>query len=119
MLEEILLKFAGTVLLVSHDRDFMDNVITSLVVLDGHGGVSEHVGGYSDWEARGGSLSEARAHPSAKTKGSSKQVTAANTPATPTKKRKLSYKEQRELDKLPGIIETLEQQQSKWDTPST
>ena len=56
LLEEILLTFDGTVLLVSHDRDFMDNVVTSLLVLEGHGVVSEHAGGYSDWDARGGRL---------------------------------------------------------------
>ena len=61
LLEEILLDFEGTVLLVSHDRDFMDNVVTSLLVLEGDGHVSEHAGGYSDWEARGGRLHAADA----------------------------------------------------------
>jgi ATP-binding cassette subfamily F protein uup len=111
LLEEILLEFEGTVLLVSHDRVFMDNVVTSLIVMDGQGGVSEHVGGYSDWESRGGSLS-----PPAPTS----PVQAAhieNSPATGNQqkdspRRKLSYNEQRELGRLPGQIETLEQQQS-------
>ena len=61
LLEDILLGFDGTVLLVSHDREFMDRVVTSLLVLDGVGGVTEHVGGYSDWEARGGHLSQSLA----------------------------------------------------------
>jgi ATP-binding cassette subfamily F protein uup len=114
LLEEILLNFDGTVLLVSHDRAFMDNVVTSLMVLDGQGGVSEHVGGYSDWEARGGCLQEVRdgaptqagaVKPRGRTGGSGKpRVNAV---------RKRSYKEQRELKSLPGQIEALEQQQAK------
>jgi ATP-binding cassette subfamily F protein uup len=112
LLEEILLGFEGTVLLVSHDRDFMDHVITSLIVLDGEGGVNEYVGGYSDWEARGGSLSEALASPSKK---AAKPVTAAsvaNQKPTGSKKAKLSYQDQRELGNLPGKIEKLEKQQA-------
>ena len=58
LLEEILLTFDGTVLLVSHDREFMDNVVTSLLVVEGNGVVSEHAGGYSDWLRRGGRLVE-------------------------------------------------------------
>jgi len=112
LLEEILLRFEGTVLLVSHDREFMDNVVTSLLVLDGLGGISEHVGGYSDWEAHGGILSEAQ--PSSPDKTSRKPKRASPTkPAAPGGKRKLSYKEQRELDSLPVRIEALEQQQSE------
>ena len=106
LLEEILLGFEGTVLLVSHDRDFMDNVITSLIVLDGKGGVNEYVGGYSDWEARGGSLTEARSG----TDGKISAVTekAGKRPARTPAKAKLSYKDQRELGNLPGKIEKLE-----------
>jgi ATP-binding cassette subfamily F protein uup len=121
LLEEILLGFEGTVLLVSHDREFMDNAVTSLVVLDGRGGVSEHVGGYSDWEARGGTLSEAQPAPASESEPGQKRPPAASaksrpatrpTPADPPK-RKLSYKEQRELAGLPAQIETLEQQQRR------
>ena len=104
LLEEILLSFEGTVLLVSHDRDFMDNVITSLIVLDGNGGVNEYVGGYSDWEARGGSL---------KPPGPAKESPKAEQKPPSEKKQKLSYKLQRELGNLPGIIEKLENQQSR------
>ncbi len=112
LLEEILLDFDGTVLLVSHDREFMDNVVTSLIVLDGQGNVNEYVGGYSDWQARGGSLSEAtalasKADKSAKNSGSAKQM------QTTVNKPKLSYKGQRELAGLPGKIEILEKQQSQ------
>jgi ATP-binding cassette subfamily F protein uup len=110
LLEEILLNFEGTVLLVSHDRDFMDNVITSLMVLDGTGDVSEYVGGYSDWEARGGSLAGAQAGASEKTTKPRKNVSAANEKPAKAKKPKLSYNDQRELGNLPGRIEKLERQ---------
>ena len=116
LLEEILLTFEGTVLLVSHDRDFMDNVITSLIVLDGKGGVNEYVGGYSDWEARGGSLSDVAGTGSlAKASKSETDSFIKKKPAT-SAKAKLSYKDQRELGNLPGKIEKLEQQQSELET---
>jgi ATP-binding cassette subfamily F protein uup len=112
LLEEILLTFEGTVLLVSHDREFMDNVVTSLLVLDGHGGISEHVGGYSDWEARGGRLSEAQPFAAAQPAPAPKSAPAKEQRRMP-QKRKLSYREQRELDKLPERLESLENQQSE------
>jgi ATP-binding cassette subfamily F protein uup len=110
LLEEILLGFDGTVLLVSHDRDFMDHVVTNLMVLDGAGGISEHVGGYSDWEARGGSLTEAAPVPADKPAKPAAPVTATGVDQPAVKKRRLSYKEQRELGSLPLQIEKLEQQ---------
>ena len=112
LLEEILLTFEGTVLLVSHDRDFMDNVITSLIVLDGTGGVSEYVGGFSDWEARGGSLEGARAGASEKATKPKINDSAASKKQADPKKPKLSYNDQRELGSLPGKIEKLEKQQA-------
>jgi ATP-binding cassette subfamily F protein uup len=120
LLEEILLAFEGTVLLVSHDRDFMDNVVTSLMVLDGQGGITEHVGGYSDWEARGGELAESLSPADKATKpvtqfaaGRAAEPAAEASSKTVKKPRKLSYKDQRELDSLPAQIEKLEQQQAK------
>lgn len=113
LLEEILLGFEGTVLLVSHDRDFMDNVITSLIVLDGNGGVDEYVGGYSDWEARGGSLSGVSTKSSNKLAGQVKESPKPKQKASSEKGQKLSYKLQRELGNLPGKIEKLENQQSQ------
>jgi ATP-binding cassette subfamily F protein uup len=113
LLEEILLNFEGTVLLVSHDRDFMDNTITSLIVLDGKGGVNEYVGGYSDWEARGGSLSDAQASPSKKKDKPITETSVGNRKQAAIKKPKLSYKDQRELGNLPGKIEKLEKQQTR------
>jgi ATP-binding cassette subfamily F protein uup len=113
LLEEILLEFEGTVLLVSHDRVFMDNVVTSLIVMDGQGGVSEHVGGYSDWESRGGSLSPPPVQAaSSATQAAHSENRPAGNQQNDSPRRKLSYNEQRELGRLPGQIETLEQQQS-------
>jgi len=113
LLEDILLNFDGTVLLVSHDRNFMDNVITSLIVLEGDGRIGEYVGGYSDWEARGGRFPDLLAPSSAiDTVGTTTE--ASSTPAQPQQsKRKLSYKDQRELEQLPGLIETLESRQGE------
>ncbi len=115
LLEEILLDYEGTVILVSHDRAFMDNVVTSLLVLEGEGVVSEHAGSYSDWEARGHTLTSARppeqagpgdVHPAAR--GGDPTTSR---PGRPAAKRKRSYKEQRELEALPAQIEALEERQ--------
>ena len=113
LLEELLLDFDGTLLLVSHDRTFMDNVVTSMLAFEGEGRVREYVGGYTDWIRQGGKL------PPAPWEGAARQQTeptseavkkAAPAPAAePTKKAvKLSYKLQRELDALPAEIERLE-----------
>jgi len=114
LLEEVLLEFSGTVVLVSHDRDFMDRVVTSLLVIDEQGNVEEQAGSFSDWEARGGTLfstvDEARSTAKvAKQRHLSKEQPAAK----PSPKRKLSYKEQRELDELPALIASLEGQQAE------
>ncbi|MDT3721814.1 ATP-binding cassette domain-containing protein [Pseudomonas oryzihabitans] len=109
LLEEVLLSFEGTVLMVSHDRAFLDNVVTSTLVFEGEGRVQEYVGGYQDWLRQGGSprllgvqTREDKPAPAAKVEPA--PVAAAAAPA----KRKLSYKEQRELDALPAAIETAE-----------
>ena len=103
LLEEILLNFEGTLLLVSHDRAFMNNVITSTISLDGSGKVREYVGGYDDWIRQGGTLSIAKQRPA---KAAAKTTAETKPKAKPAKK--LSYKAQRELEQLPGIIEALE-----------
>ncbi|MGE6322133.1 ATP-binding cassette domain-containing protein [Pseudomonas oryzihabitans] len=111
LLEEVLLSFEGTVLMVSHDRAFLDNVVTSTLVFEGEGRVQEYVGGYQDWLRQGGSprllgvqtREDSKPAP-AKVEPAAAPVAAAAAPA----KRKLSYKEQRELDALPGAIETAE-----------
>ncbi len=111
LLEEILLDFEGSVLLVSHDRDFMDSVVTSLLIMEGDGRVDDQAGGYSDWEARGGRLKDlGNQQPSVKTAESTAPAPKAEAPKRP---RKLSYKDQRELDALPATIELLEQEQAE------
>jgi ATP-binding cassette subfamily F protein uup len=120
LLEEQILNFAGTVLLVSHDRDFMDNTVTALLVVENDGHVSEHAGSFSDWEARGFKLKALDPNSKDESAQAAKpQTSASNTPApkvqatsapAPAPKRKLSYKEQRELDALPDQIDTLETQ---------
>jgi len=110
LLEEILLEFDGTVLLVSHDRDFMDRVVTSLLVMEGAGRVTEHAGNYSEWERR-----------KSRRPANKKETESPAKPAVATgkaesgkapKKRKLSYGEQRELDALPQEIASLESRQA-------
>ena len=112
LLEEVLLEFKGTVLLVSHDREFLDNVVTSVMVFEGDGAVSQYVGGYRDWVARGGALLAKQERTE-----NARPVTAAGDPdrtaqAAPVVK-KLSYKDQRELEQLPEQIERLELQQQE------
>ena len=113
LLEEILADFKGTLLLVSHDRDFMDIVVTSLLVMGEDGSIEEQAGGYSDWESRGGRLVAEAADGSPTT--TSKKIAMVDDAVTEAKakpRRKLSYKEQRELDGLPAHIEGLEEQQA-------
>lgn len=108
LLEEILVEFKGTLLLVSHDRAFMDNVVTGIMVFTGGGQVREYVGGYSDWVAHGGSLPAATDKPVAVT-SSAEDVAAVKpgpAPSPPNKKR--SYQIQRELDNQPALVEKLE-----------
>ena len=120
LLEEILLDFQGTVLLVSHDRAFMDNVVTSLLVLPGDGTIDEQAGGYSDWEARGGGLIAERAPGGggatsavATAPKTSAPDTATSTATHTATKKKLSYREQQELADLPARIESLEARQAE------
>jgi ATP-binding cassette subfamily F protein uup len=114
LLEEVLLGFAGTVLMVSHDRAFLDNVVTSTLVFQGDGAVREYVGGYQDWLRQGGSPKLLGIAERAESRADKPQATEASTPATapqvePAAKKKLSYKLQRELDALPGKIDEVEQ----------
>ena len=112
LLEEVLLGFQGTVLMVSHDRAFLDNVVTSTLVFEGNGVVREYVGGYQDWLRQGGSarlLGVADAKDSKEAKGEASQGTPAPSAAEPAPaKKKLSYKVQRELEALPGKIDAVE-----------
>ena len=113
LLEELLLDFDGTLLLVSHDRTFMDNVVTSMLAFEGEGRVREYVGGYTDWIRQGGQLPPAPWEGAARQHTEPTRAAEEKTPpamaAEPAKKTvKLSYKLQRELDALPADIERLE-----------
>ena len=112
VLEARLAEYDGTLLLVSHDRAFLDNVVTSVLVFEDDGQVHEYVGGYADWARRGRQLAEVD-HPANRTVSEPEKPAAPlRQPAAPpaAKKRKLSYQLQRELDALPDRIEQLEQQ---------
>ena len=104
LLEELLGDYTGTLLLVSHDRDFLDNVVTSTLVMEGEGRVGEYIGGYSDWLRQRPQVAQAVA-----AKAPEKPVAApAAEPQPAAAKRKLSYKDARELEQLPVKIEKLE-----------
>ena len=105
LLEELLEEYTGTVFLVSHDRTFLDNVVTQVIVAEGEGKWREFVGGYTDWER----VKAQTPAPSVKTTAKAAPAAAA---APVAKKAKLSYKEQRELDELPILIASLEDEQS-------
>ncbi len=98
LLQEVIADYAGTVLLVSHDRDFLDRTVTVTLGLDGTGKVDIVAGGYADWEAK-------RVKPNAVKE---KAATTAAPPPPPTARKKLSYKDQRDYDLLPGRIEAIE-----------
>ena len=113
LLEELLGEYPGTLLLVSHDRDFLDNVVTSTLVMEGEGRVGEYVGGYTDWlrqrpvrppEPAPGR----RSMPVSSIAGGKEPAPAPPPAAAPAAKRKLGFKETRELEQLPGRIEALE-----------
>jgi ATP-binding cassette subfamily F protein uup len=105
LLEELLLEFSGTLLIVSHDRAFLDNVVTSTLVLEGGGRVGEYVGGYTDW-VRQRRLAEPVARPAAPALARRAPVAAAKT----NKPRKLTFKETKELADLPDRIDALERE---------
>ncbi|MDO9215511.1 MAG: ATP-binding cassette domain-containing protein [Methylococcales bacterium] len=111
LLEEKLVEFAGTLLLVSHDRAFLDNVVTSIFVLDGTGDVEEFIGGYSDWLEYSKQLKQTQVQ-AKKTQDTAKKEKPAAPATAPAKKKKLSYKEQQELNNLPAQIEELENKQA-------
>ncbi len=105
LLEELLTDYTGTVLLVSHDREFLDNVVTRCFALEGNGRIGDYVGGYTDW---------LRQRPASTT--ASKETRPASAPApksATTAPVKLNYKDKRELDQLPARIEKLESEQTE------
>lgn len=101
LLEELLINYDGTIILVSHDRNFLDNVVTSSIIFETDGNVYENIGGYSDWQAiRSQFVTEEKPK---KNKNSLPKSTVK-----PSNSKKLSFKDQQELDKLPKLIENAE-----------
>jgi ATP-binding cassette subfamily F protein uup len=123
LLEELLESYEGTVFLVSHDRTFLDNVVTSTIAAEGDGLWREYEGGVQDWiiqskRSRALQAAESNQRPSQAAAGSIGDKSASETTATKTTamspvgtRRKLTYREQRELDELPLQIATLESEQ--------
>ena len=109
LLEDLVAAYEGTLLLVSHDRAFLDNVVTSTLVFEGNGMVNEYVGGYSDWMRQRRSPTRLAAVP----KGT---AVRSPQPDTAVKPRRLSYKDQRELELLPERIQALEAEQTTLQT---
>ena len=104
LLEALLVEWPGTLLLVSHDRVFLDNVVTSTIAFEGEGRVHEYVGGYADWLRQ---RRRAATAPAAQAR-----ATAEPPPSAAATKRKLTFNEQRELTALPGKIEALESEKA-------
>ena len=107
LLEERLAEYPGTLLLVSHDRSFLDNVITSSLVMEGYGRVGDYIGGYSDWQRQKSDGIGVEAATPAQLPDKTDQTKSVVKEARP---KKLSYKFARELEQLPGKVEALEQE---------
>jgi ATP-binding cassette subfamily F protein uup len=110
LLEEMVANYAGTLLLVSHDRAFLDNVVTSTLVFEGGAQVNEYVGGYSDWLRQRRAV-EAAAPASARAASAATEAAPSEAAPARSRARRLSYKEQRELEALPEKIQLLEAEQ--------
>ncbi len=106
VLEERLVEYTGTLIIVTHDRNFLDNVVTSVLVFEDGSHIQEYVGGYSDWAARGKLLTEADVPDEIEESAAAGKSSAQG--FKDSKIKKLSYMLQRELDALPGLIENLE-----------
>lgn len=111
LLEELLSEYEGTLLLVSHDRTFLDNVVTSTLVFEGDGKFGEYAGGYEDWERYQRKIPEIPGE--TKKRGNTQPPPAPSQAKRTDKPRKLTYKEQRELEALPVAIEALETEQAE------
>jgi ATP-binding cassette subfamily F protein uup len=115
LLEELLEEYSGTVFLVSHDRTFLDNVVTQVIVAEGDGMWREYVGGYSDWERVRPTTGQSASAKEAPAKPESKPAAKESQPAA-SKQKKMNYKEQRELETLPALIAGLESEQKTIST---
>ena len=115
LLEELLQNYDGTVFLVSHDRAFLDNVVTSTIAFEGDAKWREYEGGVQDWltQSNRAKAWAAQAQASTKTTEAAAKNSASATPSKTIAPKKLSFKEQREYESLPGLIEQLEAEQAK------
>jgi ATP-binding cassette subfamily F protein uup len=113
LLEDLLVEYKGTLIVVSHDRDFLDNVVTSSLVFEGDGRIEEYVGGYSDWlrEREKAAARAASASAAAAAAASAVAERAAASAARAPRGRSLNAREQKELAALPGRIEAIEAEQ--------
>jgi ATP-binding cassette subfamily F protein uup len=107
LLEDLLVGYQGTLIVVSHDRDFLDNVVTGTLVFEGGGHIGEYVGGYSDWLQEKAKQAARAAAPAAAV-----AAPAGGPAAGPAKGRRLTNRERHELEELPARIEALEQEQA-------
>jgi len=110
LLEDLLVEYQGTLLIVSHDRDFLDKVVTSTLVFEGNGRIGDYVGGYADWVREKEKIAAARAAAAAREAAKS---TPPKSSSSAKSSRKLTNKEQRELEALPAQIEALETEQAE------
>lgn len=111
LLEELVSNYQGTVILVSHDREFIDNTATTIWAFEGNGNINKVVGGYQDYVAYLNRIKESKVPESVAPKPASKPSSSNESEAKlNSSKKKLSYKESRELESLPKLIETLEQE---------
>jgi ATP-binding cassette subfamily F protein uup len=114
LLEEMVADYAGTLLLVSHDRAFLDNVVTSTLVFEGDGQINEYVGGYTDWlRQRKVTTSAGASPPKLSAAAAAAAAAAASTTRAAPRLKRLSYNEQRELALLPEQIQRLEAEQAQ------
>jgi len=111
LLEELLQDYEGTVFLVSHDRAFLDNVVTSTIAFEGEGRWREYEGGVEDWLTQSRRARELTEAALVAAPAPAREKPAAPAPAPAAPRRKLGYKEQRELEALPALIDALEQEQ--------
>jgi ATP-binding cassette subfamily F protein uup len=112
LLEDLLVEFGGTVLLVSHDRAFLNEVCTSLLVFEGEGRVVDYIGGYDDWQKEKARKAAALAAAEELAKRAAKAAASGGAGAPAAKARKLTNKERAELDAMPALIEKLENEQT-------
>jgi ATP-binding cassette subfamily F protein uup len=110
LMEDLLMEFTGTLFLISHDREFLNNVVTSTLVFEGDGRWSEYAGGYDDWARQAGVVRDARA---AKEPSKKERTAGASKPARTNRSKKLTFKEARELEALPATIEDLETERTR------